>query len=1481
MAARYEPDEGCLAVVGMACRVPGADDLDAFWDNLMAGRTSMETIPDEELAAGPHAALRHDPDYVPVRSTLRDYDMFDAGFFGISAREAGIMDPQHRLALEYAWRAFENAGHVPQDTDGIRTGVFGSSDMSSYLTFNLSAHLMRGHIDVTEAVMGNDKDFLATRIAYRNDFKGPAYTVQSACSSSLVSIHAACQALLAEECDRALVVSATVMLPGNVGCVHIPGGMRSPDGMCRPFDARADGTIFANGVVAVLLKRFNDAVRDRDHIWAVVRATAVNNDGASKVGFSAPSVDGQADVIRTALSAGGIQPIDVAYIEGHGTGTPMGDPVEVAALMAGYGLREAPSGTRVVLGSVKGNIGHMDATAGIGSFVKACLALHHGTVPGTAHFNSPNPGFGGMAPLVSSASPLSLERHGDTPLLAGVSAFGFGGTNVHVILQEAPPTPERVDDTRPQLLLLSAPDSDALHAMRGELRNRLAHSPHTPLRDVGYTLSCGRRHFAMRHTLIAHDVVEATRLLDGEAEIRKVADGERPVAFLFPGQGNLHAMAGVHFLLHDELFGRELAHIAKVIHDEGGPDIIDTLGRCRNDTRLARELLGRTDIAQPVLFGLEYAFASTLMHRGIRPACMVGHSLGEYAAATVAGVFAPEDGARLVVRRGRLMQGAPGGRMLVAPVEAARLHEVLGDAFDRVELSVINSPCNSVLSGKEEHLDTCAAILESRGLRGIMLNTSHGFHSSAMDCIMEPFRRELERIELSAPRIPFVTNLTGGWAGDDVASPDYWVRHLRNPVQFVRCLATLKTRAGIGVEVGPGNVMRALAMQQGDAEGIRVVGGLDPVQPPAKGTTVRRCCLDVASEVWLHGGIVDWEAFHSGSDVRRCPLPGVVLHPKRHWIEPELESLPEKQVARGIPPSGGHERTCQAGYVPPATDIEHKLVEIWRKLLFLDTVGTRDDFLELGGNSIQVMQMIRSAVAEGMRFSARDVFEGRNIEGLAKRVKLVEPTVDLGPGPVPAPPYTAGWDMSTRPAARWLFAVVSCPPAFGRDDAGRLAIALAQRHDALRIVYRAGRMELLANNARNWAVDHVEDIPGLKEPHTSTDDVVQGLPDALLGNLTPNAPEADAFSALLSGAYADGERLWRLILIPQPSPQTSGIASPPRLTLLLIVSRLVADEPSVGLLIRDISDFMCHGKLAAPPSCSWKQWATLLTGERFTAEANCIAGQWPPLPSPSAARCTAPYTGAPTGTVQPADTVYSTSVARYKQYAFPAHGLRDLLYRAAAGCRAPVDALVTAAAAHAALATCAGTKVLHCYGTGRERLFPQVAPDKTVGAFSYRYPLPLPHVSGAVEDMVPWLKTLLDAMPAHGKAAWTGDRQPPPVEVVFNGLGVTALQGLSDKGEPSEHMGEWSPPSARPEAKREVTAFLSGDRLCVSVRLSPDVAQPAWGREFSRAFTRALRAIAEDGAGGGTSCRHVPADFPDSGLTSDDIERILEQLAAA
>lgn len=1473
MSKTYPYDEHCIAVIGMAARLPGADSVQAFWDNLVAGRQSMEPIPDDILAAGLHAALRHEPDYVAMRSSLADFDLFDAEFFGFSPRDASIMDPQHRLVLEYAWRAFENAGYVPGDTDGLRTGVYASSDMSGYLTGCLYHHILSGAVDVTEAVIGCDKDYLATRIAYKCNLHGPAMAVQSSCSSSLLSVHTACQALLADECDRALVTACTVMLPENLGYIYLPGGMRSPDGRCRPYDAGANGTIFANGVLAVLLKRLADAVHDRDTILAVVRATAASNDGCDKVGYTAPSIHGQAMAISSALELAGVDPADVDFVEGHGTATPLGDPIEVAALHRAYAgdttsQPRDPRAKPILLGSLKGNIGHLDAAAGLASFAKASLCLHHRTFPGTANFERPNPAFGDLAPFAVSGSTVRLPETGC--LLGGVSAFGIGGTNVHAILQSAPDRPQRTPKTGRLPLLFSAHNEEAFAKTQAGLRTFLhtqASQEETSTHagpyfaDTAATLARGRKAQPVRGSVTAASHADAAALLADDILPRCVSETDCPLAFLFPGQGNLHPDMARSFYAQEEGFRSAFRELNTICTAAAGPDLEKLLTQCWNGEEAARAALCRTDTAQPLLFALELSLARLLMQRGVTPACLIGHSLGEYTAACIAGVFSPEDGMRLVTQRGALMQTAPQGRMLVVSLHPSRVRDVLGPAFAGVEISLINSAANCVLTGDDAALEACARIVAEHGQRATWLATSHAFHSASMEPVMDAFGELVAGLTLHAPEIPVVSNLTGTWAGAEMATADYWVRHLRSTVQFARGLATLRTRVTTGIEAGPGNVLRSLATQQ-PGDKLRVVPGLDPLKS-ATGTA-ERCLADIAAECWLQGAGIDWDAFFAPYEPWRCPVPETVFTPRRYWIAPgaavqvqgqaecvQLPGMQDNSGADAAPGSGSgpgkYARSCRTAYAQAGTEVERILVSLWEELLFMDQVGIDDDFVELGGNSIQVMQMVRQAAGLGLSFSSKDVFEAATIRNLAGRVQRSAAVRSVRPGPVPVPAFLApallhGTDAL---AAYQLFA---CPQGFARAQAGDLATALARRHDALRMSWQGTALRLDSAGACEWGSNNVE------AAHAVCDD--DGRPDAA-------RVQAECLR-LSAGLQPEHHRAWLLGLCADKVPH-----------LVLLVHTALADQQSMDILGRDIRHFLQHGVLPEEADSlqqhSWKLWLEDLAAgpDKGAHDQDATDKGAPDKDASGKAAGAAPALSA----CEERDVRTMTCLLDKE--------LTEALAEAATACRASCGELLLAA-----VSLClkkAGSPdfapdCIHCLCSGRHLPLPCPNPDDIVGLMACYHPVALPAEDAAAAS-IPHVKQGLRAFAQQPAACWRAGTVQRPVAVTFSCResdgSMEAWAGTEDGC--LHCQGRVSPVERQLDSLLDCRVRWSAQGTELVLRCAP--AAEAAAAFLCHSLADQAGELALLARTSPDAQRYLVEEFPDSELTQADLDIILNQLA--
>ena len=902
---------GAVAIVGMAGRFPGAPTVEEFWRRLRAGEELITFFSDEELAAaGVDPALLADPAFVRTGGVVEGAEDFDAAFFGFSPREAELMDPQHRVFLECAWHALEDAGYDGERYPG-RIGLYAGVGINTYL-HHAGVEQVQALAGRYQAFIGNDKDFVPTRVSYKLDLKGPSINVQTACSTSLVAVHLACQALRSGDCDMALAGGVAIRSPQKTGYVYEEGGIPSPDGHCRAFDARAQGTVFGNGVGLVVLKPLARALADGDTVHAVIKGTAINNDGALKVGYTAPSVEGQARVVAAALAVAGIGPETVSYVETHGTGTPMGDPIEVAALAEAF--RGAPPGS-CAIGSVKTNVGHLDTAAGVAGLIKTVQALKHRELPPSLHFETPNPriDFAGTPFRVSSRL-TPWESAG--PRRAGVSSFGIGGTNAHVVLEEAPPAEPSGASREWQILVLSARTPAALDALAGELAAALRDRPEPPLADVAHTLRVGRKALPHRRLLVCREREEAAAALatsDPERIVNgAVEPGERPVAFLFSGQGSQHAGMARGLYEGEPVFRRELDRCAEILQPHLGLDLRELLFASPGVA------LERTELAQPALFAVEHALARLWMSWGVRPQAMLGHSLGEYVAACVAGVMSLEDALALVAARGRLMGGLPAGAMLGVQASETEIVPLLGGDLS---LAAVNGPSACVVSGPAEAVEALADRLQARGVHHRHLHTSHAFHSAMMDPVLEAFTAEVGKVELRAPRIPFVSNLTGTWiTGAEATDPRYWVRHLRGAVRFGDGVRALLAEPGrLLLEVGPGNALANLARQSVPAGERRVV--LASLPHPREEQPDTAVALRALGRLWLAGATVDWEAFVAGERRRRVPLPLYPFERQRYWLAPRKPAPAEVDpLARKVDLADWFYAPLWRQSVPPAED---------------------------------------------------------------------------------------------------------------------------------------------------------------------------------------------------------------------------------------------------------------------------------------------------------------------------------------------------------------------------------------------------------------------------------------------------------------------------------------------------------------------------------------------------------------------------------
>jgi phthiocerol/phenolphthiocerol synthesis type-I polyketide synthase E len=962
-----------IAIVGIAGRFPGADDVFAFWRNLHAGVDSISRPTVEALvAAGIDRATAEGRTYIRAKGVLADADCFDAAFFDINPRTAELLDPQHRLFLECAWHALEDAG-IPGEPEGRRIGVFaGSSAISSYYHSHLLANpAATGGADPFQMFLLNQMAGLPAQVSYRLNLTGPSLAVQTACSTSLTAVVLACQNLNDYQCDVALAGAASLSLPLVSGYAYQEGSILSPDGRCRAFDAEARGTVPGNGVGAVVLKRLADALADGDHVYAVIRGYAANNDGSDKIGFTAPGVTGQMRVVADALAMADVAADTIGYVEGHGTGTRLGDAIEVEALRRVFRAETDRVGF-CGLGSVKSNIGHLDAAAGIAGLIKLALSFRHRTLPPSIHVERPNPDFAiDTSPFHVIDRPMAWDAG---TRRAGLSSFGMGGANVHLVLEEAPPAPDPAEDRPGHLLVLSARTPGALARLRGRLADHLETAPEDRLADIAATLQSGRKPFAHRWAAACDGRDAALARLRTVDTASAAAGSEVPgVVFMFPGQGAQHPGMAAELYLHEPAFRAEVDACCAGLRSLG-VDLLADLLADRADIAAA-ERLRRTELAQPALFVVEYALARLMLRWGIRPAALVGHSIGEYVAACLAGVMTRDDALRVVAERGRLMQSLPAGAMLSVRAGEAELAPYLRPD---VSVAAVNAPDLSVLSGPTETVAGIARALEQAGLPCRPLNTSHAFHSAMTEPILEAFRATMRTVTLRRPQLPYISNLTGAWITPAQATdPDYHAAHLRQPVRFADGLAAL-AQAGheLFLELGPGTTLTTLVRRQGVPTPSVAVATLP--QSAEKASALVRV-LEAVGTLWTRGVVPDWAALRGTATGRRIPLPPYPFERTRHWVPaPGVGSRGEPILPVAAPEARPAEAPASA---------EQAIAALWRDHLGFAEIGPDDDFHAMGGDSLLAVQIVAEL---NRRFDAglqpHDLIEAPTARRLAQRL---------------------------------------------------------------------------------------------------------------------------------------------------------------------------------------------------------------------------------------------------------------------------------------------------------------------------------------------------------------------------------------------------------------------------------------------------------------------------------------------------------------
>ncbi|HEX7736848.1 MAG TPA: beta-ketoacyl synthase N-terminal-like domain-containing protein [Ktedonobacteraceae bacterium] len=1019
-SAQYHGNE--IAVIGMAGRFPGASDLEAFWQNLCNGVEAVTFFTREELLeAGIPATTLDRPNYVRANVVLENTDLFDASFFGYSPREALLMDPQQRLFLECAWLALEHAGYNAQSYPGL-VGVYASMSTSTYLLYNLMRNRqIVDTIAMPELLYGNEKDFLATRVSYKLGLRGPSMAVQTACSSSLVAVHQACQSLLNGECDIALAGGACVHTQPLRGYLYQEEGYFSPDGHCRAFDARAQGMLGGSGLGIVVLKRLSEALNEGDYIHAIIKGTACNNDGSAKMGYTTPSVQGQAAVIKEALTVAQVAPETVGYIEAHGTGTPIGDPLEFTALCQVYGESAVRQGS-CAIGSIKTNMGHLDAAAGIAGLLKTILSLEHGYLPAHLHFEAPHP------QIDLASSPFYINNtsrvwpRGDGPRRAGVSSFGVGGTNAHILLEEAPAISTLGDGAKTlsawHLLPLSAQSTTGLRAQQLNLATCLRRHTELRLADVAYTLQIGRRAFSQRSFVVCETTGEALDTLETGTP-QRLFSASAPecssVIFLFPGGGAQYMNMGRALYEHEPVFREHIMYCAHILKPLLGYDILALLYPTAEEEQAAMQRSWHASNLLPVLFAVEYALARLLLSWNIVPQAMVGHSLGEYVAACLAGVFSLEDALALVAVREELTAHLSEGAMLSVLLPE---QELLPFMNEDLSLAAVNTPIQCVVSGTSAAIESLERALQASNITYRRLPVTAAGHSALLEPVMGQVAEVLRNIQLQPPSIPFVSNLTGTWITPVEATDyTYWARHLRHTVRFSDCIQEiLREPDRVFVEVGPGQTLSQLVKnilvtrRDRDAQASARTQVLTAMRQSQEEISDLQYLLTTAGRLWLAGVPLDWRTLHAHQNRRRVPLPGYPFEGQRYWIEPDRASAPARPekgpsvaesndtglavsekvlvVARTTTLSSG--ATDQRAAIAPRNETEQMIALIWQEVLGAERVGVEDNFFDLGGDSLIGLRLVtRLREAFAFDLPLRAFLENPTIAQLAEVIDLL------------------------------------------------------------------------------------------------------------------------------------------------------------------------------------------------------------------------------------------------------------------------------------------------------------------------------------------------------------------------------------------------------------------------------------------------------------------------------------------------------------
>ncbi len=1065
-----------IAIIGMSARFPKADNINLFWNNLVNGIDCVENFSIDSLrAAGIADAVLNDSKFVPRGARITDAEMFDASFFGYSPREASLMDPQHRIFLECGWGAIEDSGYDVSRLD-CSVGVFASCGMNHYLIQNiLSNPSFAANSNEIQLILGNDKDFLTTRLSYKLNLRGPSYDIQTACSSSLVAVHVACQNLLTYQCDMALAGGVFLQIPWWNGYLLTDGDIRSTDGICRPFDKDANGTVFGEGAGVVVLKRLQEALKDHDHIYAVIRGSAVNNDGAAKAGFTAPAIEGQSEVIVQALQSAGITASEVSYIETHGTGTQIGDPIEIAALSRAF--KHFTNKTNFcALGAVKASIGHLDAAAGVAGLIKTSLALYHKKIPSTNNYKVPNPLLNlEQTPFFINDKLRNWEVKQSGKRYAGVNSLGVGGTNVHIVLEQPPQYENSASCRTVHFLPVSAKSSSSLKMAFDNLSSFLNRDQSISLADTAMTLQQGRQQFPCRSFFIYDSCDNKHSIFNNESEpveLQRRSESQK-IVFMFSGQGSQYFKMGADLYSTESSFREAFNQCSEIAAKHIHFNLCDLLYYSSQDS----DCLKQTGITQPLLFSFEYALVKMWQNYGVTPQAMIGHSIGEYVAACESGVFSLEDALLVVCERGRNMQQQPSGAMLSVKLSPAELSSYLDPG---TEISVINAPSMCVVSGTHEHLEKLSRKFSNHDISYRRINTSHAFHSYLMQGAVNSFNSFVNKVTFSKPLLPFISNVSGNYFNDsDLSDKSYWGRHLRETVRFQDGISRLLDDGyRIFLEIGPGNSLVSFvcscfaswkAVHQNHNENILALSSVRSFHQTQNDSVY---FLNSLGRLWIHGIDIEFSSFYRGESRCRVSLPCYPFEKKKCWINPiskvdvsiGIDVNPRKADSFSVK-SSGKIKVVSKSNRSESVDLSEVIGSIWKDLLGLNFIEPQKSFFESGGDSIWASQLL-SRIRDKLNIEVplSTLYKSPSLSQLIEEIKKLKPVSPNGDSrkALRRSELESGLQLSRAQLRLWFLCKLQKTPAYNlatefeitgplnKEYVLRALDSVVERHDVFR-----------------------------------------------------------------------------------------------------------------------------------------------------------------------------------------------------------------------------------------------------------------------------------------------------------------------------------------------------------------------------------------------------------------------------------------------